>query len=121
MSPSATFSMSPVKASNVIGTKVVNARDESLGDIKELVIEPRTGRLVYAVVAFGGFLGLGEKLFAIPFGAFAYNADKNAYVLNVPQERLKDAPGFDAAHWPAMDEKWSRELHIYYDSAPYWE
>jgi sporulation protein YlmC with PRC-barrel domain len=122
MSTSQAFSSSPVKASSVIGTNVVNAKDESLGDIKELVIDPRTRRVAYAVVAFGGFLGMGEKLFAIPFGAFTYNASKNEYLLDVPKARLKEAPGFDSDHWPAMtDEKWNRDLHSYYDRAPYWE
>jgi len=122
MSHTQTFSSSPVKASGVIGTKVVNGKDENLGDIKEIVIDPRTRKVAYAVVAFGGFLGMGEKLFAIPFGSFAYNVTKNEYVLDVAKERLKDAPGFDSDHWPAMtDEKWNRDLHSYYDRAPYWE
>lgn len=122
MSQSQTFSSSPVKASSVIGTKVVNAKDENLGDIKEMVIDPRTRKVAYAVVAFGGFLGMGEKLFAIPFEAFAYNAVNNEYVLDVAKERLKEAPGFDADHWPSMtDEKWNRDLHTYYDRSPYWE
>jgi sporulation protein YlmC with PRC-barrel domain len=117
-----TFSNTPVKASSMIGTDVVNATRENLGDIKEIVIDPRTGRVAYAVVSFGGFLSMGEKLFAIPFSAFSYNASENEYVLDVAKERLKAAPGFDADHWPAMsDEKWNRDLSSYYDRAPYWE
>jgi sporulation protein YlmC with PRC-barrel domain len=117
-----TFSNTPVKASSMIGTDVVNATRENLGDIKEIVIDPRTGRVAYAVVSFGGFLSMGEKLFAIPFSAFSYNAAENEYVLDVSKERLKAAPGFDADHWPAMsDEKWNRDLSSYYDRAPYWE
>jgi len=122
MSQPQTFSNTPVKASSIIGTDVVNAERESLGDIKELVIDPRTGKLAYAVVSFGGFLGVGEKLFAIPFSAFEYNAAKNEYVLDVAKQRLQAAPGFDSEHWPEMgDEKWNRELSSYYDRAPYWE
>jgi len=122
MSQPQTFSNTPVKASSIIGTDVVNAERESLGDIKELVIDPRTGKLAYAVVSFGGFLGVGEKLFAIPFSAFEYNAAKNEYVLDVAKQRLQAAPGFDADHWPEMgDEKWNRDLSSYYDRAPYWE
>ena len=71
------FSNSPVKASNIIGTSVVDTKDESLGDIKEIVIDPSTGRVAYAVVSFGGFLSMGEKLFAIPFSAFKYNKAEN--------------------------------------------
>jgi sporulation protein YlmC with PRC-barrel domain len=121
------FSDSPVKASSIIGTKVVSPKGDSLGDIKEVVIDPRTGKVAYAVVSFGGFLSLGEKLFAIPFGAFEYNVTKSdlvesEYVLNVSRERLEKAPGFDSAHWPLMsDEKWHRAIHSYYERLPYWE
>lgn len=122
MSQLQAFSNSPVKASSIIGTDVVNPKGDNLGDIKEVVIDPSTGRVAYAVVSFGGFLGMGEKLFAIPFSAFAYNANKNEYVLDVPKERLKDAPGFDADHWPSMsDEKWNRDVFSYYERSPYWE
>ena len=116
------FSNSPVKASSIIGTNVVNPNGDSLGDIKEVVIDPRTGRVAYSVVSFGGFLGMGEKLFAIPFSSFKYNATSNDYVLDVSKERLKEAPGFDADHWPSMaDEKWNRDVYKYYDRSPYWE
>ena len=115
------FSHSPVKASSVIGTRVVNPNGDSLGEIKEVVFDPCTGRVAYAVVSFGGFLGMGEKLFAIPFSAFEYNLTKNRYELDVSEERLKQAPGFDPDHWPAMEEKWSREVYKYYERSPYWE
>lgn len=116
------FSNSPVKASSIIGTNVVNPNGDNLGDIKEVVIDPRTGRVAYSVVSFGGFLGMGEKLFAIPFSSFKYNATSNDYVLDVSKERLKEAPGFDADHWPSMaDEKWNRDVYKYYDRSPYWE
>jgi sporulation protein YlmC with PRC-barrel domain len=71
------FSNSPVKASSIIGTKVVNPKDEGLGEIKELVITPRSGRVAYTVVSFGTFLGMGGKLFAVPFSAFEFNVGKN--------------------------------------------
>ena len=116
------FANSPVKASSIIGTKVVNPKGEDLGEMKELTIDPRTGRVAYAVVSFGGFLSMGKKLFAIPFRAFQYSVLNNQYVLDVSRERLEAAPGFDADHWPSMsDEKWNRDVHSYYDSSPYWE
>ena len=116
------FSNSPVKASSIIGTDVVNPKGDNLGDVKEVVIDPRTGRVAYAVVSFGGFLSMGEKLFAIPFSALDYDAEKNEYVLDVSKERLEAAPGFDADHWPAMsDEKWNRDVYKYYQRSPYWE
>lgn len=116
------FSNSPVKASNIIGTRVVDAHAEVLGSIKEIVIDPKTGRVAYAVVSFGGFFGMGEKLFAIPFSSFEFDMTNNQYVLQVPKSRLEKAPGFDADHWPSMsDEKWNRDLHTYYGHSPYWE
>ena len=116
------FSNAPLKASSVIGTSVVNPTGDNLGDVKEVVIDPRSGKVAYAVISFGGFLGMGEKLFAIPFSALKYNVEKNEYVLDVSKERLKAAPGFDPDHWPAMsDEKWNREIYKYYERSPYWE
>jgi sporulation protein YlmC with PRC-barrel domain len=121
MSQLQSFSNSPVKASSIIGTNVVNPNGDSLGEVKEVVIDPRTGKIAYAVVSFGGFLGMGEKLFAIPFNAFEYSPTKG-YVLDVSKERLKDAPGFDPDHWPSMaDEKWNRDVYKYYGHLPYWE
>src|ERR1035437_666603 len=99
------FSNSPVKASNIIGASVVGPKNDSLGDIKELVIDPRTGKVAYAVVSFGGFLSMGEKLFAIPFSSFKYNAEEKKYVLDVSKEQLKAAPGFNSDHWPSIAEE----------------
>ena len=116
------FSNAPLKASSMLGTKVVNPAGDSLGDVKEVVIDPRTGKVAYAVVSFGGFLGMGEKLFAVPFTALKYHVEKNEYALDVSKERLKNAPGFDPDHWPSMsDEKWNREIYKYYERSPYWE
>lgn len=122
MSQLQVFSNSPVKASSIIGTDVVNPKGDNLGDVKEVVIDPRTGKIAYAVVSFGGFLGMGEKLFAIPFNAFHYDVTKSHYVLDVSKERLQAAPGFDADHWPSMaEEKWNRDVYKYYGQSPYWE
>ena len=115
------FSNSPVKASSIIGTDVVNPKVSNLGDIKEVVIDPHTGRVAYAIVSFGGFLGMGEKLFAIPFSAFKYNEAENEYVLDVSKERLKTAPGFDPDHWPRLsDEKWNRDVYKYSPARAGW-
>ena len=122
MSQPQKVSNSPVKASSIIGSNVVNRLGDGLGDIKEVVIDPRTGRVAYAVVSFGGFLSMGEKLFAIPFSALEYNVTRSDYVLDVSKERMEDAPGFDKDHWPSMaDEKWNRDVYRYYDRLPYWE
>jgi sporulation protein YlmC with PRC-barrel domain len=122
MSPLIMFAYSPVKASSIIGTKVINSEGESLGDIKEIVIDPHLGKVAYVVVSFGGFLGMGEKLFAIPFSSFEYNLTKNEYMLNIAKDRLTAAPCFDPDRWPSMaDEQWHRRVYKYYDRSPYWE
>lgn len=122
MNPIGTFSRGPAKASDVIGTDIINSQNDDLGDVKEVVIDPASGKVAYVVVSFGGFLGMGTKLFAIPFSAFKYDAIKEKYVLEIPKERLKDAPGFDEDNWPSMsDEKWNRDMYTFYDRPPYWE
>ena len=114
------FSHPPIKASSMIGTEVVNLKGDSLGDVKDVVIDPLTGRVAYAVVSFGGFLGMREKLFAIAFSAFVYNVEKNEYVLDISKERLEAAPGFDADSWPSRaEEKWSRDVYKYNERSPY--
>ena len=77
--------------------------------------EAFTGRIGYVVLAFGGFLGMGEKFFAIPWDAMRLDARNKRFVLDVDKERLVNAPGFDKDHWPDMaDEAWAREIHSFY-------
>ena len=105
-----------------IGADVQNPQGQNLGDIKDVVIDRASGRIAYAVVSFGGFLGMGEKLFAVPWGAFSQpKADKDTFVLDVDKERLKNAPGFDAHNWPQMaSREWVTSLYSYYNVPPYW-
>jgi sporulation protein YlmC with PRC-barrel domain len=122
MSQSKVFPSALVKASDMIGTHVINANHEKLGEIKEVVIDPYGGMVAYAVVSFGGVLSLGEKLFAVPFNAFKYNVKLDKYILDMAREKLETATGFDKAHWPSMaDEKWNREVYRHYGQSPYWE
>lgn len=96
------------RASKIIGTKVKNPNGENLGDIKDLVIDPERGQVVYGVVSFGGVLGVGDKLFAIPWDGLSWNRDKQYYILDLDKETLKKAPGFDKKHWPDTSNKWQR-------------
>ena len=122
MTKGSVFSASPVKASSLIGASVFNNEGERLGDIKEVVLDPRSGKVAYVVVTFGGFLGLGEKMFAIPFSAFEFNLLNDQYILDVSKEFMKDAPGFDSDHWPSLsDEKWNRDVYGFYGRSPFWE
>src|SRR6202451_1685462 len=93
----------------VIGSKVFNQQNEDLGKIEDLVIDAEAGRIAYAVLSFGGFLGMGDKFFAVPWSALKLDTENHRFVLNVTKEALKDAPGFDKDHWPTMaDPTWAQ-------------
>jgi hypothetical protein len=77
-----------------------------------------SGRIAYAVLSFGGVLGLGDKLFAVPWSALALDTVNKRFTLGVPKDTLKDAPGFDKGHWPAMaDKSWTGVLHKFYGTS----
>jgi sporulation protein YlmC with PRC-barrel domain len=111
------------RASTLMDADVENAQGEDLGDIEDLVLDPQDGRVAYAVLSFGGFLGLGEKLFAVPWTALKAKVGENdTYILNVAKEKLTNAPGFDKNNWPDMaNRQWGEEIHSYYGIPPYWE
>ena len=111
------------RASKVIGADVENPQGEKLGDIKDVVFDPATGRIRYAVLGFGGFLGLGETYFAVPWEALTSKAgEKGDFILNADKEKLKNAPGFDRNNWPNMtDRSWAEQIYAYYGVKPYWE
>ena len=91
-----------LSASTLIGAPVRNLQDESLGDLKDAMIDTARGKIAYGVLSFGGVLGVGNKLFAVPWDAFRVDPENQRLVLDVPKDRLKDAPGFDADHWPNL-------------------
>jgi PRC-barrel domain len=102
-------------ADTLLGNDVVNNDGENLGDIKEFMIDMASGKVAYAVLSFGGLLGLGDKLFAVPWAALALDTVNRRFTLNVPKAVLKDAPGFDKAHWPPMsDRTWASGVHAFY-------
>jgi len=107
-------------ANTLIGNDVYNLKNEDLGDIKEIMLDMRTGRVSYAVLSFGGFLGMGEKLFAVPWSALTLDTQNKRFTLNVEKDRLESAPGFDQDSWPNMaDPSWAKSIHDYYGTKPY--
>ena len=107
-------------ADTLIGNDVYNHNEEDLGDIKEIMLDVRNGRVSYAVLSFGGFLGMGEKLFAVPWNALTLDTVNKRFILNVEKERLENAPGFDKDNWPNMaDESWATEIHSFYGTKPF--
>jgi len=106
-------------ADTLVGNDVYNHKGEDLGDIKEIMLDMRSGKVAYAVLSFGGFLGMGEKLFAVLWSALTLDTKNKCFVLNVEKDRLKDAPGFDKDKWPNMvDESWAKDIHVYYGTKP---
>jgi len=102
-------------ASTLIGDRVRNKKDEELGEIKEIMLDMRTGEVSYAVLSYGGFLGMGDKLFAVPWDALTLDAKNEGFTLDVDKKRLQDAPGFDKSKWPDMsDPSWAKQIHTYY-------
>lgn len=107
-------------ANTLDGNDVYNKQDDDLGDIKEIMLDMTTGRVAYAVLAFGGFLGMGDKLFAVPWSALKLDTVNKRFELDISKERLKDAPGFDKDAWPDMaDPTWVKGVHAYYGVTPY--
>src|SRR5712671_6609621 len=89
-------------ASTLAGDGVRNAAGEDLGKIDEIMIDIPTGRVAYAVLSFGGFLGMGDKLFAVPWSALKVDEDKKCFILDVDRGTIEAAPGFDKNNWPDM-------------------
>jgi hypothetical protein len=110
--------------------EVLNVDREHLGEIVELMLDVDTGMISYAVLSSGGgFMGSGNKLFAVPWQKIVLlKADSEheghldrKFMLDVPKELLKDAPGFDPDNWPDVkDSSWLRDVYIYYGCEPYW-
>lgn len=104
-----------LSASTLTGDDVVNPQGESLGNVKDIMLDTTTGKITYAVLSFGGVLGLGDKLFAVPWSALRIDGENKKVVLNVPKDRLKNAPGFDKDHWPNFaDPTFGRTISDYY-------
>jgi len=114
---SGSLANTPVKfltATSIIGDKIYNDEEEHLGQIKDIMLDIRSGKIEYVIIEFGGFLGLGDKYFAVPFRALTLDPDRQAFILPQSREVLKDAPGFDKNHWPETN------AHGFESSNSYW-
>jgi sporulation protein YlmC with PRC-barrel domain len=111
-----------LSASTLEGDSVRNAAGEDLGKIEEIMIDVATGRVAYAVLSFGGFLGIGNKLFAVPWEALSLDEDAHEFIFNVERATLENAPGFDKDNWPDMaDPSWGSQIYSHYGYKPYWD
>ena len=101
--------------------ELTNAQGEELGEIEEVLIDPNTGRIAYLLVEHGGFLGMGEDVFAVPWGVARYVSENDELVLDISEERLKNAPRFDRKdRSPLGEREWAMSVHSFYGATPYW-
>ncbi|HEV2557197.1 MAG TPA: PRC-barrel domain-containing protein [Microvirga sp.] len=110
-----------IASDKVEGTPVRRTDGEKIGTIERVMIEKRSGRVAYAVMSFGGFMGLGEEYYTLPWGVLKYNTGLDAYELNLNEDQLRGAPrrtaeGQDASY----DREWEEHVHRYYNATPYW-
>jgi len=104
-----------LSAATLTGDRVRNPAGEDLGKIEEIMIDVPTGQVAYAVISFGGFLGIGDKLFAVPWRALTLHERDHIFVLEVDRRRLEEAPGFDRDRWPDMaDPEWGAQVDEFY-------
>lgn len=108
-----------MSSSSLSGNDVYNRDGEDLGDVKDFMIDMATGKIAYAVLSYGGLLGMGDKLFAVPWAALTLDTVNKRFTLNVNKEALAAAPGFDKDRWPSMSDKtWAGGVHEFYGT-PY--
>ena len=110
-----------LSATAMIGNNVKNLAGEDLGKIEDLMLNVKSGRVSYAVLSFGGFLGIGNKLFAVPWPALDLSTEEKCFYLDIEKKYLENAPGFERERWPNLaDPEWRRSIHDYYGIDPYW-
>ncbi len=110
-----------IESDRVEGTTVYDANGNNIGAIKRLMIEKISGKVAYAVMSFGGFMGLGEEYYTLPWSVLTYNTSLDAYELNLSEDQLRGAPRRSAeGHDPSFDRDWEEHVHRYYNATPYW-
>ncbi len=111
-----------ISAEKVQGTAVYDPNGERIGAIEDVMLDKRTGKVAYAILSFGGFLGLGERHHPLPWNALTYNTDLGGYQVAIPVDRLQAAPSYAADESVDLEDRaYGRKLHDYYGTAPYWE
>jgi sporulation protein YlmC with PRC-barrel domain len=103
-----------ISSKRVEGTPVVNPRGENLGAVEEVMIEKLSGRVAFAIVSYGSFLGLDGKLFPLPWEVLTYDPDRDAYVVDLPEDRIRNAPSLDREALERMDVILGEGIRDYY-------
>jgi sporulation protein YlmC with PRC-barrel domain len=114
-SPSITRFRNVMSAGTLTGDDVYNGSGDKLGKVEDIMLDIANGKVAYVVLSFGGFMGMGDKLFAIPWQAFNLDQDNHRFILDVPKDKLENAPGFDKDNWPDMDsQSYGQQIYTYY-------
>jgi hypothetical protein len=108
-----------ISSEDVEGTNVYDPAGTKIGDIDHLMIDKVSGRVTYAVMSFGGFLGLGHSHYPIPWGALKYDTNLGGYVTGITERQLKDSPAFSDDSY--SDRNWETAVHQHYGTPFYWE
>lgn len=111
-----------IAANQVQGTSVYDAKLEKLGSVEDVMIDKESGRIAYAVLSFGGFLGIGDRYYPLPWEKLSYNTEIGGYVVDIDPDVLQGAPSFsDQATASWNDDAWGRNVYAYYGVHPYWD
>jgi hypothetical protein len=111
-----------ISSDKVEGTTVYDRRGEKLGSIHSVMIDKISGKVAYAVMSFGGFLGIGDRYHPLPWHVLTYDTGEGGYVVDVDQSKLEKAPTYGASETPNWsDRRWGQHVHDYYGERPYWE
>ena len=109
-------------ANTLEGNAVINQADETLGTITDIMLDVPQGRIAYAVMTSGSFLGMAGKLFALPWNLLTLDTERKCFICDIAKETISNAPGFDKDHWPDVAELgWQQDVHSYYGTQPHWE
>jgi PRC-barrel domain protein len=103
-----------IGSDKVEGTDVYGARDDKIGSIERVMINKRSGQVAYAVLGFGGFLGLGEDHYPIPWSTLTYDTRLGGYRTNISEQQLKGAPKYAGNDWDWQDPERGRKVYDYY-------
>ena len=110
-----------IAASKVQSTEVYNSEGESIGSIHDLMIDKISGNVAYAIMSFGGFLGIGNSYHPLPWPLLQYDTRKGGYVVDLDKAQLERAPSYDVGAEPAWDDpEYEAQIHDYYGVGPYW-
>jgi hypothetical protein len=107
-----------ISSEDIHGTEVYGPTGNNIGEIDHLIIDKLSGRVAYAVMSFGGFLGLGHSHYPIPWGALTYDTSLGGFKTNITEQQLKDAPEFSDDSW--QDRSWEEQTHRHYGAPTYW-